>query len=502
MNETNIGSEGSRGRIDPTEAAFLGPQVSQGPSNQQYISSLSPSEQEKLGIQLIAGIPHLVVPNQEYSELFVNSMELQMEAISVEMLRAWGKELEEEAALIKRLINSPEYLAKQQELNKLASGEAKEIAGNDLGVQKNQGVKAVDGLAEVNLTERYAWLQSLGTVLETAIILKAQQTQGIEGAAGVANIPGAFGIQDEVGVQDSQGNIVGVRETKLNFNDNKFDRFNEQIDGSSEVDEAEASQGSRAPDFLAQSLLLAASEIALISPFAAQATANSLHAEAIIFKESWEAIVKESSYATLVAGWVSAMWGIGLIYQMSAEKIKDYGIEKSKGGIEHDIDFAKNYAEKMLTLVNNPQFLQSLQISMAKASDQPSNALMESLIAKAKLVLLSLALALLAKLEVGSKKDEGWINELDFVGLLNGKTDINQHDLYNTSSIKRALIDEIKIILSGLEPQERDQILFNLLGFMSTNPSVENLLNQQKAFNAVLNQPSFEKGVFDKRPID
>lgn len=498
MNDNNIGQEEFKAQNQPTQIFNIDGLV-QSINQQIYFSTLQPSDQESLAVQSAAGVPNLQAPAN-----FVEQMKIQMNEISVQMLKSWSKQIEEQAELIKKLINSPAYLARQEEMRKIATGEAREIdaiqSGSDLDIQKKSNIVALT-------IDRYALLQALGMIISAAIQLRELQARGVEGAAGISNAPGALGLQDAQAVQDSAGNVVGVREVNSKQAENASGA-SEALAGSSYAEEVESAAGGKGTSqFLAQVLLLIASEIPLIqtaAPAAAFAGVSGMHAEAIIFKEAWDALNQNSAeVATLVGGWVSALWGIGLLYQTSAEKIQNYGLDKHGNPQVKDIDFAKTYAEKMLAMVKDPQFVQSLQMTIAKfvdASNGPEAG--KELMNRAKLILLSMALALLVKVEVGSRKDEGWINEMDFAGLLNGQTDVSLNDIYQTASLKRALSAEISTLISSLDPRERDAVVYQLLSYMSKNPSVESLLDQQVAFNKLLHPKSFENGVLEQRPID
>jgi hypothetical protein len=64
------------------------------------------------------------------------------------------------------------------------------------------------------------------------------------------------------------------------------------------------------------------------------------------------------------------------------------------------------------------------------------------------------------------------------------------------------LLDEIKQMLTTLDPEDRSQVLYNLMGYMSSNPDVEQMLDQQKVFKNVLNTTAFENELIDKRPLN
>lgn len=524
MNDTNIGSGGSQSPIGGMSTS-LGIPISKGMPAAFYASFLEKSDQEAVLKQSIAGIPVLAMP-----DLVLLNFQLGMSKISTEVLEAWSDSVAKEAEIVKQLINSPAYLAKQEELKKIAAGTDKIQAPElDLvtSVASSDVLRGVGNNSKIDIVDKYAWLQFMGAITTAATSLEViipkvnqagiggvsqgpidQLSQGVGASAGTAAVIGGSGIQNSQGVQDAQGNIVGIREvnTKDKFDPlNNTDNLNRTHTGSY-VDETELieSKSTGAAQFIGQALLIGASEIVLFQSGAAVANiaaVNMMHSEGMIIQSLWDNIsTKPADQATLIAGWLSSLWGIGLVYQTSAEKVMTYGGEKAKDKEAMNMDFAKSYAQKILDNVNSPQFLASFQAASAKSAPQGVQD-PDSLVAKAKIVLLSLALGLLAKLEVGSHKDEGWINELDFAGLLNGNTDIHQNDLFETAGLKGKLIAQINDLLEALDPKEGARIKSSLLSFMSTNPSLDALLDQQKGFETVLNQPSFEQGIFGKTPV-
>lgn len=541
MNNTNIGSEGSQKPISDWVDGTLATMPQGGIPASFYQSVLEKSDQQTQVKQNVAGVPRLPVP-----DLLLNSFEMNMYKISEEVLHSWSESLRKEAEVVKDLINSPTYLARQEEIRKINAGLDKIEAEGDYkgAVDHSQSTVINPDLqgAKIDIVDKYAWLQYLGLGLTAATSLafldvnpvnplKANSegsilgismggNQGIQGiqntpvkgvdaSIGAAGAVGSFGIQNAQGVQDSQGNIVGVREvpTKDSLTNPSTITGNPNVPNTgSYVDEIELtdSQSGGTAQFLGQLFLVGVSELALFQAGATVAgigAVNAAHSEAMIIQNAWDSMTqKPVDQATLVAGWLSALWGVGLIYKTSAEKVMTYGGEKAKDGGALTMDFAKAYAQKVLEKVNSPEFLKTFQSALATATTGgESNT--DSLLTKSKILLLSLALGLLSKLEVGSYKDEGWISEMDFAGLLNGQTDINQHDLFETSNIKGRLIAQINDLFEMLDPRESAQVKGGLLSFMATNPSLDALLDQQGAFERVLNQPSFEQGAFGKTPV-
>ncbi|MBA3238193.1 MAG: hypothetical protein H0T62_07605 [Parachlamydiaceae bacterium] len=300
---------------------------------------------------------------------------------------------------------------------------------------------------KAELIEKYAWLNSLGALVSTLIHMDSVKGQGITHAT-------------DVGKEYNPLTTLVPQFLLLAIADSAHLQGGALVGGASAID--------------------------------------GLHAESKVFQGAWRAITNDNNdHSTLIAGWVSSLWGVGLIYQSSIDSMKNDGVEKQKRDKSSNINFAKTYAETILGVVCSGQFSTFVEAALASASDQATDEGGEnnSLILKVKLVLLSIALALLLKLE------EGTTSELSFSGLLKGEVDLTKNDPYSTASLKRALIDEIQLILAALEPDERDFILYSLLGYMSTNPAIEEMLDQQKVFKNVLNNNPLENELITQRPL-
>lgn len=510
MNETNIGTGSSRNPVGGMNTSFEIP-VSKGIPAAFYSSVIEQSDQAAISSQFNASVPTLEVPNNALINL-----QMGMNEISVQVLKSWSDSIETEAEIIKEWLNSPGYLARQEEIRKIASGANKVPVDDhkDTTSSTTRKIPEIKDTTPVDITDRYSWLLFMGAIVASALMMSAprydkssqgQSGEGIGVAAGVAPAVGGMGLQNSQGVVDAAGNVTGVREVNVKSTDPLANPLNQVANTGSNVDEIESgSQSTGAAQFLGQAFLIGVSEVALFQSgvsVASLAAVHGMHAEAIVIQTLWDEMTpKPADQASLVAGWLSSLWGIGLLYQASAEKVMTYGGDSSKDKQAMTMDVAKTYAQKVLDNVNSPQFILSFQTALAKAGqEQPSNT--DDVIARAKIMLLSLALGLLAKLEVGSHKDEGWINEIDFAGLLNGSTDIGRNDLFETAGLKSKLIAQINDLLNGLDPTESAKVKYSLLSFMSTNPSLEDLFDQQKGFEKILNQPSFEQGVFGKTPV-
>jgi hypothetical protein len=509
MNDTNIGNGGSLNKITFPDASQFVP-VAPG-FQPNYSDSITQSDFILPLIPLTAGNPQLAPPVVDPGVILM-AVENRMAQISIESLEAWGESIAEIAARIKEEINSPDYLAKEEENKKIAKGTSETqisivAPSNDLVVQSST----------TDLAERYARLGALEAAIMGAFAL--QNASGVSADQNAQNARidvskgGMSGVSGVSGL--SSTSAIGAVDAALKADaSNQAVSSNAATSGISGKAALEAQRGtenagiipSGSPSFGVQSLVALASEVVLFqntSLIANAAATNGMHPETKVVQDAWSAISAQASDpATLVAGWVSAMWGIGLIYQMSADKVATQTADKPKDKVQ-DMNFAKTYAAKVLAMVDNPKFASTMQAMMMTTVERTpemdaSNPNFNTLLTKAKLTLLSLALALMGKLEVGSHADKGWINEMEFDGLLDGKTDLTKNDLFETAGLKRALIDKINVLLASLDPSERADVRASLRAYMSNNPSVESLLDQQTAIALATNPPTLDDGLIEK----
>ncbi len=451
MNDTNIGSEGSHRSfiVDPNTVTITPPGAVVNPFQNSSIGT-STQESHKVGTE--ANSPHLSMPTVSS---FILSAQAQTAAISLAALKAWGKSIEEQSEMIKNELKSPRYLNMQAEKSRVANASSD---GQVVTTNANNTIEST----EVDLSQRQRWLQALGALVTVAIQLA-------EGASAESK---------------SNPAITGIES-----------KNSAAVPGFIPISGENSNAGSQsiASKILTSGASLAAAEVIFFqAPVTSVTQSNGLHKEFKAFNEAWAGLNTSLAVdpAAQTAGWFSAMWGIGLIYQLSANNLDSYGAHKPGDKPTKDINFVKNYALETLNTIQTPAFNLGIQAMLIASTEKApkgeasSNAHLDTLMAKAKLVLLSLALALLAKLEVGSRADEGWINELDFKGLINGET-----DLFETAGIKQHLINEINVLLAGLSSSEKDNIMYRLSSYMSTNPAIEEMLDQQEAFETVFNPP-------------
>lgn len=447
--------------------------------------SISQSETEKIA-PIEAGVPILAqaISQMEMSNESKAIAIMQMSRIRAKgetlsaFLAEWSKLLQEHNERINREENHKSYQYNLNSTSEVVRGELNS-ATNMASISSNVEVvidkgsdgdmvllasrmPAAVGMHEIN--RRNAWLTGLNSVVQTTI-------------AAAAN--GAFSSADTLAEVD----LLAVQKS----GDAKIESLQQN------------SQTAIETTMLA--FLVAGGGLAIVAAPATAACALQLESKVIL--GAWNALSAqvETQSAALLAGWFSAMWGVGMLYQLAAENLEKYQGAKEGNTQKHDVEFAKNYAEKLAGTLNQPlfetQMLNLIGIGGGKASEitQDSN----NLLVKAKLAQLSVALALILKME------EGVVRDSSFKAVVKGEIDLIKNDPYRTASTKRMLCDEINKLIGDLDPQEREQVLYNLLTYMEEDHSVEKMLDQQSLFYEVLRCRSPEESAlstFGKCPLD
>jgi len=439
--------------------------------------SLEKSLAEKEVSSVDASIPMLA---QSISQMQMSYAKSESEAVSA-LLAGWSKSLQEQNERVKWEESHKSY---QYDPNSLGEIVKREQSGtsNTLGLQ---GVGTVDkgsdadmvllasqmpasvGVHELNI--RNMWLTGLNSVVATTAAIGAGATT-ITGASQTDAVTGAESLtiqknsETKIEPEKQQNKQVSVEATMLAF-------------------------------------LVAGGGVAVI---AAPAATGALQLESKVIMGAWNALSAEaaSQSATMLAGWFSALWGVGMVYQLAAEKLEKYQSAKEGNTPKHNVEFAKNYAEKLAGSLNQPIFeAQILNLIPAGAEKTPDVKQQDPhvLLTKAKLAQLSVALALILKLE------EGVVGDASFKAVVKGEVDLSKNDPYHTGSTKRMLRDEINKLIGDLEPKEREEVLYNLLAYMSEDHSVEKMLDQQSLFYEVLRSRNPDEealSTFGKLPLD
>lgn len=400
-----------------------------------------------------------ILPRSSAYQILMAVEEKKHEMI-IKMLDQWNESIQEEAERRRRELSSPEYAQWLKDHSASAIGEADRRSAVAKGATTGDTAAFISSLPidlPLNHTVDYAFHGSL--------------------SAALTNISEA----GQLATKDLQ---------KLN-NITTF-----------QVAAAPNAVGNLQPtEFLLPSLIMSASAMPL---FQLGAGPSGLQLEANTFKNAWQALTPETASASItmaVGGWFSALWGIGLIYKLTADNLTQAAAAKEPPRDQQHIDFAKTYASKLLNSLRDESFQRILH-SMAQQSQKASGEKLtpqelKSLEVKSRITLLATALALVAKLEVGSKDYEGYMSDEIFKALIDGKTNVNHLDIFDSSDIKHQLVSALQEQLQQI-PAEAPEVRENLLAYMSTNPSIEELIDQQGIVNELFS--SSDEGALSRQP--
>ncbi len=389
---------------------------------------------------------------------------------ATEFLKNWNDALEEQSDRVKEYLKSSDYLSKLQahSTTTIAHNESKDAVVDRIAIKGPSNLEAFVSSVPIEVAYNYLNMNN-------------------------------YAASPAVGAIVSEATRIG--------------QSNAAVSSGDAVNPLAAKESTKSPEigpehFLAASLIIGAGITAV-----AQTTVDpsgGLQVESRIIQDAYSSIIplQEQNSAVLLAGWFSAMWGTSLLLRTTAENLSKYKPVEGGDTQKIDVDLAKSYAGTLIENLRSPEFNRiMLEMVYKSQKDEPvdKKQVPEKLILQSKIVLLSTALALVAKLDVAGGLDEGWFNELEFEGLLNGKTDLGQEDIHNSKDIKKQLITEINIALSQLSPADSSAIVANLKEYFKSYPSAEKLLNQQKVLADVMpnvmRPHHFEEGFLDQTAV-
>ncbi len=183
-------------------------------------------------------------------------------------------------------------------------------------------------------------------------------------------------------------------------------------------------------------------------------------------------------------GLIGAMFGVGAAYKGSANALTESAPDAPK-----DAETAKNYALSILQIVQSKElngFIEAMLTQKMKDGVVITAPGKEQFTAMAKLVLLSVSLALLYKLGMTDNKGgTNWIRGADFQGMLKGTTAIAGNSL--EAQIIEQIYAQLKLLPSGTnkDPGLQEKFRESLIAYMDSNPSVDSLLDVGKVLEDV-----------------
>lgn len=468
MGHPSIGGEAFKPAISLDPALLPPGFVSLNP--QLFQSTISPSQQESGTTAISSDSPRLqnslVFSLTIDSAVAYASMTAKFNEAATIFLNGWNKSLQEQAELVREYLKSPAYLDKLQShsTTTLAKEESKAPVVDKIAIKGPTQLEAFVSSVPIEVALNYLNLNSYATSPGVgALVHEASKIHNVNNSTIAPAAPSSLDVVNPTAAKDSTKTVeIGPEH------------------------------------FMAASLIIGAG----VAAASVDPTSTGLHTEAKVIQDAYSAVLPlqdQSAQAVLMAGWFSSMWGTALLTQTSAENLTKYKSTEGGNTKKINVDVAKSYAANLIDNLKSPAFNRLMVEMVLKTQEHlPVDKQVDThkLILQSKVVLLSTALALVAKLDVAGGNNEGWFNELDFEGLLNGTTKLSQNDIHNTQGTKQQLINEINLVLSQMSPAESAAIVQNLKMYFKSLPSAENLLNQQKVLADVM------PGILDPKPYD
>lgn len=163
---------------------------------------------------------------------------------------------------------------------------------------------------------------------------------------------------------------------------------------------------------------------------------------------------------------------ITMMTTQNVENIPRVGGKTAKEVI--DIQYALGYAKQVLTLIDTNAFAQSI---LSRLDPKATKEYRSQLIAMMKVKLLAGALAMIYKTSLGGGKGgqvAANITGKEFEALLNGGIKITFNDP-KRQSVADGVLSQLNSSLSALSKNQQQELRTQLINFMNTNPSLEQL---------------------------
>ncbi len=181
---------------------------------------------------------------------------------------------------------------------------------------------------------------------------------------------------------------------------------------------------------------------------------------------------------------------------MAAKLIDFANIESiskaAKGEPVNDAQTAKNFAQNVLIMIDNPKFTTYLQFMIVSSMDKsgqadPKSPEVSRQVAIFKVALMMRALAALNFVETSNHSGEEILN------MIAGKINLPEGDIGK-------LITEIKKQLGELSPSDQALILTNMAGYIDTKPNIKDLTNSGSVFRNALPPNPIEEDLIGEVP--
>lgn len=396
-----------------------------------YMSTLSPSQAPaNAGVGPVSSSPQLSAPDPG---TFVLQAQQKYEDIVNTMLDNWSKALQDQADRIKEELASPSYRAWQDRnsTNAIAAEQQK----NPDAAQVNTNMPSPQRNDYAEMEARQGLYSGLSNVLQAAV----HNDEAIKPSMTAAD------------------RVSGTENPSSGPNSSNFSNV-----------------------FIASSVAVG---MGFYSNFQAPDVASTSQMEVNTMKDAWGAIspAQANDPATFIPGWFSAMWSIGLANQIVSQNAAEIGGGKEKSPAK-DLEFAKQFAEDAIRTANGAQFgtmIMKLMTPMLEKAAEAKGQNPVELMAKAKITLLAVALALLYRTELKVGDKDGHMTGQEFMAMLSGEMVLD--DAHGTKDLKNKLLSAIDAQLALLSPAEQSRVKTNLMAYFDSNPTVDNMLDPQSS---------------------
>jgi len=419
-----------------------------GKSSDQTSSTLSKSEKAALQMLLEMGVPQLVAPwlFMNFNQVFNSGSSfssisginggseatLAKETGSVESLKTVNF-LADVAASYQKIINNV-LDAWVENVQQQADRQREELHSTEYlnkEKAKEDYLKAEGAPAVVGPPQYQAWLNTLSS------------------SQAEAEIQGKSSIEEVRGVATALGSTVSNYIDQLSTSSNpKGDLQNLAL--------------------LTAGLILTASNVSNSAHTAINPVQDTFNQSVLVFPAT------QQGNAALMIN----LFAIPMIYHTETDTlVKAAG----KGEKPKSLDFARQFAADIVGLVTDNVLFNAMLKAIFTNKGEEAGSLHENRLSafatKLKILLLSLALALLYKVETGK------ITDLEMAGLIKPKTSTSPEEVPEDplQNIKATLSAGINAQLGLLTQSVSTSFLERLLAYMNTNPSLEQLLDPGQA---------------------
>lgn len=194
-----------------------------------------------------------------------------------------------------------------------------------------------------------------------------------------------------------------------------------------------------------------------------------------VFEKIWQsAALIIPSDARVELGWMAALLGAGLITQTQADGVLNF----KPGGKPNQMDIAEArvFAKNVIVSLDNPEvnlLIQSMIIPQMENGQQISEERRTQLANMIKIVLLSMALALVYRTETGGLTGQ----ELE--SMLSGEMVFDKND------VKSTLVGLLNNYLTTLDSTERRLLKDGIFNFLESKPPLDQLFQLGRVFQGV-----------------